>query len=96
MTDKDAVMVSRLVKQYGTLTAVQGASFTVTKNEIFALLGPNGAGKTPSLRSSKASDIGATPVWFRSWVWIRGRAAPPDGCGNRSGWCCRTSRLSPT
>ncbi len=49
MTDKDAVVVNGLVKRYGTLTAVRGASFAVAENEIFALLGPNGAGKTTIL-----------------------------------------------
>ena len=49
MTDKDAVVVDGLVKRYGNLPAVRGASFTVADNEIFALLGPNGAGKTTIL-----------------------------------------------
>ena len=49
MTDKDAVVVNGLVKRYGNLPAVRGASFTVADNEIFALLGPNGAGKTTIL-----------------------------------------------
>lgn len=33
-------------KLYGSLTAVDTVSFTVTAGECFALLGPNGAGKT--------------------------------------------------
>ena len=35
-----------LVKRYGALTALAGASFTVARGEIFGILGPNGAGKT--------------------------------------------------
>ncbi|MSQ30999.1 MAG: ABC transporter ATP-binding protein [Dehalococcoidia bacterium] len=35
-----------LVKRYGDLTALAGASFEVARGEIFGILGPNGAGKT--------------------------------------------------
>ena len=45
----DAVVVKGLMKQYGGVPAVRGASFTVEDSEIFALLGPNGAGKTTIL-----------------------------------------------
>ncbi|MBI5473219.1 MAG: ATP-binding cassette domain-containing protein [Ignavibacteriae bacterium] len=41
--------VSSLVKRYGTLTAVDGISFDVFRQEIFGILGPNGAGKTSTL-----------------------------------------------
>ncbi|MBU1941703.1 MAG: ATP-binding cassette domain-containing protein [Candidatus Thermoplasmatota archaeon] len=44
-----AIEVSNLKKQYGTLTAVNGISFTVQQGEIFAFLGPNGAGKTTTV-----------------------------------------------
>ena len=35
-----------LVKRYGALTALAGATFSVSRGEIFGILGPNGAGKT--------------------------------------------------
>lgn len=38
-----AISVVGLCKDYGTLRAVDGLSFTVARGEIVALLGPNGA-----------------------------------------------------
>ncbi|MGH9768073.1 MAG: ATP-binding cassette domain-containing protein [Blastocatellia bacterium] len=43
------VIVRNLVKRYGDLTAVAGASFDVRRGEVFGLLGPNGAGKTTTV-----------------------------------------------
>src|SRR6476660_7537393 len=39
-----------LVKQFGTLTAVDGIDFDVQKGEAFGFLGPNGAGKSSTMR----------------------------------------------
>ena len=47
----DAVLVSDLVKRYGSgVTAVNGISFGVRRGECFGLLGVNGAGKTSTFR----------------------------------------------
>ncbi len=45
-----AIEVSRLVKHYASVTAVNGISFTVARGEILGFLGPNGAGKSTTMR----------------------------------------------
>ncbi len=46
---QDVIVVEGLVKEYGSLRAVDGLSLTVRRGEVFALLGPNGAGKTTTV-----------------------------------------------
>lgn len=49
MNNSPIIEVRNLVKQYESLTAVDGINFEVNTCEIFGLLGPNGAGKTTTL-----------------------------------------------
>ena len=48
--DNDIIVVSHMVKAFGTFRAVNDISFTVRKGEIFGFLGANGAGKTTAMR----------------------------------------------
>jgi ABC-2 type transport system ATP-binding protein len=43
------VVVERLRKEYGSMTAVDDVTFTIERGETFALLGPNGAGKSTTV-----------------------------------------------
>ena len=43
--------VSDATKAYGSVQALDGASFELRKGELLALLGPNGAGKTTLIRA---------------------------------------------
>jgi len=45
-----AIEVHDLVRRFGSFTAVDRVSFTVSRGEIFGLLGPNGAGKSTTFR----------------------------------------------
>ncbi|MCB9869101.1 MAG: ATP-binding cassette domain-containing protein [Planctomycetes bacterium] len=44
------ITVDNLVKQFGTIRAVDGISFKVAKGEVLGFLGPNGAGKSTTMK----------------------------------------------
>lgn len=46
----DCIVAENLVKRYGSITALDGVSFSIPCGGAVALLGPNGAGKTTTLR----------------------------------------------
>ncbi|WP_313277263.1 ABC transporter ATP-binding protein [Timonella senegalensis] len=46
----EEIRFSHLTKRFGTLTAVNDLSFTVTPGRVTGFLGPNGSGKTTTLR----------------------------------------------
>ena len=46
----NALEVRDLTKQFGSVEALRGVSFSVAPGEVFGYLGPNGAGKTTTLR----------------------------------------------
>jgi ABC-2 type transport system ATP-binding protein len=45
-----SVVIEKLVKRFGSFTAVDGISLSVQKGEVFGFLGPNGAGKSTTIR----------------------------------------------
>ncbi len=59
------IEVAGLTKRFGSVTAVDGASFTVCPGHVTGFLGPNGAGKTTTLRLILGLD---TPTTGRTLV----------------------------
>lgn len=46
----DFMVVDGLARTFGSVTAVDGVSFSIRRGEFFSLLGPNGAGKSTTIR----------------------------------------------
>ena len=46
----EAIQVTGLTKRFGSATAVEDLTFSVTRGRVTGFLGPNGAGKTTTLR----------------------------------------------
>jgi ABC-2 type transport system ATP-binding protein len=47
--NETVIQTKKLVKQYGSFTAVKDLNLSIQKGEVFGLLGPNGAGKTTTI-----------------------------------------------
>jgi ABC-2 type transport system ATP-binding protein len=45
-----AIVVSGLVKNFGTIRALNGLDLKVEAGKVYGFLGPNGAGKTTTIR----------------------------------------------
>ncbi len=50
LSNDDAIITQGLVRQFGTVRAVDGVDLRVPKGQVFGFLGPNGAGKTTIIR----------------------------------------------
>lgn len=67
---KEAIVCRNLVKQFGSLVAVNGVELEVGRGECFGLLGPNGAGKTTTieiLEGLQAPTTGTVELFGRNW-----------------------------
>ena len=80
--DTPAIHIDGLVKDYGTVRAVQGIDLDVQRGEVFGFLGPNGAGKTTTIRclldllrptAGRLEVLGLDPR--RDSIALRGRVA---------------------
>jgi len=82
-----AIEVVGLEKNYGSLKAVDGVSFSVQTGEVFSLLGPNGAGKTTTieiLEGLREKDGGSAKVldldpWNKGYELHRKIGVIPQG-----------------
>lgn len=50
VSQSDTVVIERLTKRYGELTALDDLSLTIGAGEILGLIGPNGAGKSTTIK----------------------------------------------
>lgn len=50
MLSENSIEVSNLTKKFGSFTAVDNISFSITRGEIFGFLGANGAGKSTAMK----------------------------------------------
>lgn len=83
------IEVTGLVKNYGTLRAVDGVSFQVRRGDILGFLGPNGAGKSTTMKmitgflrpsAGKAvvngHDVAADPIAAKRSIGYLAESAP--------------------
>jgi ABC-2 type transport system ATP-binding protein len=75
------IVVSGLTKRFGSVTAVDGLSFTATPGSVTGFLGPNGAGKTTTLRMLAGlvtPDAGTATISGQRYAAL---ASPGQGAG---------------
>jgi ABC-type dipeptide/oligopeptide/nickel transport system ATPase component len=93
-----AVTVEGLRKAYGSLLAVDDASFEVADGEIFGVLGLNGSGKTTSVecvQGLRRADRVLRPCWQRPIDQDRGWRGVRDCRAVGSAAVARTGRSQP-
>ena len=75
------IEIRDLVKEYPTVRAVDGVSFSVSEGVCFGLLGPNGAGKTTTVEMMEGITRPTS-----GQVRYMGRAMPPMAETRRAPW----------
>jgi ABC-type multidrug transport system ATPase subunit len=88
----NVLTVTNARKTFGSVVALDGATFELRQGELLALLGPNGAGKTTLIRAVAGRvrlDGGEIRVFDR----VLGSRSCFCGAGPPSG--CRSSRTCP-
>jgi len=80
--ERVVVAVSKLVRRFGDVTAVNGISFEVGEGEIFGFLGPNGAGKSTTINVLCTL---LRPTTGRAWVAGIDVVADPRGVRRQIG-----------
>jgi ABC-2 type transport system ATP-binding protein len=71
MADMTIIQAHGLTKQFGSVRAVDGLSFSVERGSVTGFLGPNGAGKTTTLRmllGLVAPDSGTATIDGRAYA----------------------------
>ncbi|MCL4437351.1 MAG: ABC transporter ATP-binding protein [Thaumarchaeota archaeon] len=71
---KNSIVIDRLVKKFGDVTAVDEMSLQVKEGQLFGLLGPNGSGKTTTINilcgllepTAGSASVGGHDVWKSS------------------------------
>src|SRR6188474_3432168 len=74
----NVLTVTNARKKFGSVVALDGATFELRQGELLALLGPNGAGKTTLIRAVAGRvrlDAGEIRVFDRV---LDGRYTPPE------------------
>jgi ABC-2 type transport system ATP-binding protein len=92
MTDRPAIQVQSLRKQFGDVNALDGLDLVGPEGDVLALLGPNGAGKTTLVRALATllvpdsgsafvlgHDVVADPFTVRREIGLAGQFAAVDG-----------------
>src|SRR5437867_8963977 len=85
-----AVEVDGVVKRFGSLPALDGATLRIRRGEVYGLLGPNGAGKTTLIRA-----LVGLVVPDSGTVTVLGRRAPNLDVLARVGYMTQQAALYP-
>src|SRR2546429_6501892 len=73
LVEGNAITARRLVKRFGSLTAVDGLDLDVPSGRCVGLLGPNGAGKSTTMKALTAQVIAD-----EGELWVLGYKLPDD------------------